>query len=341
MLMRIADRSEPLRQGDIFDCLPFLLFDPAAVPVVQKPPGKKDNTDSQLGLDSERDIRDMSADDWQVFSEQKHALLVRAKGGMAMVLSQDCDADRKDTLVVCQVNTCAQEKVRYDEKTFVKNHKTIMERKDYLLLRPQKDLLDEASVVCFGKIQVFPIETLWKLRDVQRTRRLMPEACEYLREKLSDYLGRYALDDALLFSEEEMGTGDFLKRKLKERDPARDDPLRARISDSLYLFLKREGYDDVTNDYAAIGKTFPFSSGLPDVLARKGGKQHLFLVEGSRVSSLKDSAYRLRAFTDFVRRTAGTRLYLVADVEYSPFRWWLPYKGHIPVTCPQSMYQWL
>lgn len=174
--------KQELRQGDVFDCLPWLLFDPGQV-------GSKEG------------IIDLAATGLPANQQ----LVMRAELAPGVILSADCDCAQASLLTVCRLRPITAKEPKFYQKSLKDQ---LLCKRDFqrrrigvFYLRPISSLPD--AFVEFSELQTLPRDFLLKSRH-NRLTTLTEEARQHLREKIAAYLTRFGPDERYIFTEEEM-----------------------------------------------------------------------------------------------------------------------------------------
>jgi hypothetical protein len=167
------DISAELRQGDVFTRLPWPAYDPSHV---QTKHGLDTNLARGAFLDAE-------------------AIGIRAEPAIETILSADCNAVRREHLVVARVRSLESKYAGFASQSALNQLKTkvkVWKSQGVFYLAAHGPMPD--SFIEVSEVQVFPRVFLLAYR-AQRIATLSDIARAHLREKVAYYLTRYGADD--------------------------------------------------------------------------------------------------------------------------------------------------
>ncbi len=193
MIYETVAPAEPIQQGDIFRNIPRVDFSLSSLAIIDKDDEPKEMT--------WRDV--LSSDP----SEPISAVLA-VKPVMAIVITQNCDAARGQTLSLCQVEDYLEAMNQSVPPKSAKAWQSLLMRMSrqnprfFYLPADAGFSLVSRSAVDFRVILPVPRLDLDSMKD-QRIARLNPVAREHFREALSNFFRRYAFNEWYPLTREE------------------------------------------------------------------------------------------------------------------------------------------
>ena len=189
MIYEFPDASAAIRQGDIFESLPQVQISLAQLFLV----GEEDGT-----TETRR---------WEdVLTEEFVRLVVTARPVTGIVITQDCDTQRADLITLCAVQPMKDivvEPTPRPEKFFDQLRTQCQKNLKWFYLPPDPRIgFADRMAVDFQVTFTVPRADLEALRRLRRGR-LIHEADEHFRERLSDFFRRYPVDEWYPLSREE------------------------------------------------------------------------------------------------------------------------------------------
>jgi len=191
--------SEEIKQGDIFMNIPCVELGPLDELLISEegaPPDKMTNLPWHEVIHSSE--------------EGATAALVGIYPVPAIVITQSCDAARKDYITLCEIIELSEIKAFCDYKT--KSLKNLAQdlvdhnRKmpEIFYLPPDSDVgFTDKMVAVFSNTIRVPREELERLKN-NRKGRLNDVAYEHFREKLAHFFHRYAFNEWYILSKKEL-----------------------------------------------------------------------------------------------------------------------------------------
>ena len=199
MIYVYLSASEPIRQGDIFRCLPKteLLLGPENLPLILEP--TEDGT---------HEVDWMQVSRSQSGKPQLTTASVRSVTGI--VITQDCDALRCENIALCEVRRFDAVEGKYNESTrphkFVKivtQHARVNQKWYYLPPDPKMGF--DRMAVDFTSVFEVPRVMLAKHRETLRLGRLNDKvAWPHFRERVSQFFRRYPYNEWYPFTSDEV-----------------------------------------------------------------------------------------------------------------------------------------
>lgn len=194
MIYEFPDPESPIRQGDIFVGLPRIDLDLSKMIVVE---GDSANLDSFV-------------EPWENLTEsdQPIRVILPVRSVAAIVITQDCDAVRAPDISLCEIRPFPDVEGKAVSATLPKAWVSILTehaRKNlkWFYLPPSQELgFERKMAVDFRSTIRMPGPGLESLRRLRRGR-LIPEADEHFRERLSEFFRRYPYDEWYPFDAQE------------------------------------------------------------------------------------------------------------------------------------------
>jgi hypothetical protein len=183
MIYEYPRPDEPIRQGDIFQCVPRIEANlrELAVPIEE----------------------DLSTQDWADLAQTTAQVtaLVALRPVTAIVITQDCDAARAEDIALCEIATfdfvepsAATAKHPKGTMSLITKHARVNLK--WFYLPPDADLGFHCKMaVDFQSVLRMPREYLQGNLAKLRLGRLKPIATEHFRERLAEYFRRYAYNE--------------------------------------------------------------------------------------------------------------------------------------------------
>jgi len=206
MIYERVAADAPIEQGDLFRCVPSLEISLSELPRV-------DGSGEQLTR-----WRDIAAGLSE--SSERVRVLVEVEPVLAIAVTQNCDAARKGSICLCQVerylDVAGQQSEPKDAKAWQSLIVRMMRTNPRLFyLPPAPEFgLAERMAADFSIIQRIPRADLEEMRSGFRVARLKPVAAEHLRESLAFFFRRYAFNEWYPLDREE-----FLAYQASCREP--------------------------------------------------------------------------------------------------------------------------
>jgi hypothetical protein len=184
MIYEAVDSTEPIQQGDIFHRIPRVDFTLSSLAVIDE--------GEELKQTSWRDILSESPSD-------AVSAVLAIKPVTAIVITQNCDAARGQTLAMCQIDeylkatglSAPKEPKRWQSLLIETSRKN---SRFFYLPEDSRFNLNEKSAVDFRVVLPVPRVDLENMKDL-RVARLNPTAREHFRESLSHFFRRYAYNE--------------------------------------------------------------------------------------------------------------------------------------------------
>jgi len=194
MIYEFPNHSEPIRQGDIFVDIPRVEFE----------------LSSTLSVLEQGDK--ISSISWEelVLNKKDVAAVFGVTLVPAIVVTQSCDAQRKEHVTLCEVvelTEIGSFKKRHEQnnknkvKNLLKNERQIH---NFFYLPPDDILgFETCKSIRFSHTIRMPRNVLETIID-NRKARLNDTAYEHFREKLSNYYRRYAFNEWYMLNKDEL-----------------------------------------------------------------------------------------------------------------------------------------
>ena len=193
MIYQSVASTEPVQQGDIFRNIPRVDFSLSSLAIIDKDDEPKEIT-----------WRDAVNQD----SSAPISAVLAVTPVTAIVITQNCDASRGQTLSLCQVeNYLAALNLNQAPKTPKAWQSLLMKTsrqtpRFFYLPTDEQFGLKERLAVDFRVVLPVPRLDLESMRDL-RIARLNEIACEHFRESLSHFFRRYAFNEWYPLTREE------------------------------------------------------------------------------------------------------------------------------------------
>ena len=196
MIYDFPDRQAPIRQGDIFQQIPRVDLDPARLLVMSDSPQ-----------------REAEMIDWLKVATRmaRTPALVSIRSVFAIVITQDCDADRVEDISLCEVDRFdvvypAGKNAKYPKGTMdVITKQARINLKWFYLPREPRIEFTVPMAADFQSVLRVPRTYLEQNIVALRLARLNQIADEHFRERLAEYFRRYPYDEWYPLDKAEFG----------------------------------------------------------------------------------------------------------------------------------------
>jgi hypothetical protein len=193
MIYEAVGSGEPIQQGDIFRNIPRVDFSLSTLAIIDK--------DDQTIETTWRDIITLNRD-------EPISAILAVKPVTAIVITQNCDAARGQTLSLCQIEDYLDATNQTSPPKTPKAWQSLLMRMSrqnprfFYLPTDARFGLDSRSAVDFRIVLPVPRLDLESMREL-RIARLNQVACEHFREMLSNFFRRYAFNEWYPLTREE------------------------------------------------------------------------------------------------------------------------------------------
>lgn len=199
MIYELVPANAPIRQGDVFQSVPYLRFNPEKMAVLRRTPQP-----ALLNYDTNW-LKEI-----QNGSQEIELALVNIRPAYGIVATQDCDTQRDQFIALFEVADFVQRTgLQVNQKNPIRWWTDTLTKKarindKWFYLPPDENLgWHDKMVADFQTIITVPTTFLVNHRSQLRMGRLNAEADEHFREKVAHYFRRYPYDEWYPLNKEE------------------------------------------------------------------------------------------------------------------------------------------